>query len=563
MSTPRTDGRAPGVTLRIRMLLRWLFAVLAFACFQQLARGEPGAPGASGAPGAVSAGGPARAPAPAAQLEHRAARLLPPGVRSSRRAGGLGWTAPGSSGSGVDRRVELVRAADSEERLEVQYTIDPQLDAQVRALLETSGVELGHVVLMDPHSGEIFSYVSTEPALFPALRAYPTASLMKVVTAAAVLRNAPEAALRDCRYLGSPYAELDPADLRAPVRGGWVDPFSRALAISNNPCFARLAVLDVGAEALIDEMQRLGLLESPAVLHEPGRVDPIEDELDLANLGSGLAGSAVTALAAARMSAVLADGQLVRPHWIAGVRDGRGELRWRPPTRARRAWSPALADQLRELMVGTTTHGTARHAFLDEAGEPRLGPVRVSGKTGTLSGSDPDGRYHWFVGVAPAEAPTLSLATLVVSRPGEETGAVDVAVGVLDSIFCHHGRCRASEGRRLRERAAARRAAWEAEGRTAQEELREAGELDATPRLAGIYGIDLPPRLLRRHPGGRVVVEVELGPDGRVLDARVEESQLPELEELLLDQVREWRFTPPTQNGRPVRARARLPIRID
>jgi outer membrane biosynthesis protein TonB len=42
----------------------------------------------------------------------------------------------------------------------------------------------------------------------------------------------------------------------------------------------------------------------------------------------------------------------------------------------------------------------------------------------------------------------------------------------------------------------------------------------------------------------------------------VDASDLPEFEDVVLAQVRGWRFTPPTERGRPVRARARLPIPI-
>ena len=61
--------------------------------------------------------------------------------------------------------------------------------------------------------------------------------------------------------------------------------------------------------------------------------------------------------------------------------------------------------ELRELMVGVVARGTAKSAFRDTRGRPLLGPVRVAGKTGSLSGVDPKGRYEWFIGVAPAESP--------------------------------------------------------------------------------------------------------------------------------------------------------------
>jgi hypothetical protein len=47
-----------------------------------------------------------------------------------------------------------------------------------------------------------------------------------------------------------------------------------------------------------------------------------------------------------------------------------------------------------------------------------------------------------------------------------------------------------------------------------------------------------------------------------VLEARVDESNLPDFEAIVVDQVSEWLFTPPTKEGRPVFAYAMFPIPI-
>ena len=179
-------------------------------------------------------------PAPDLEL---ALRELPPGIRAA--------------------------APEAPAPLAVEYTVDAALEAQIREILARSGLDLAQVIVMDPATGEVFAYVATDPQAFPATRAYPTASLMKVVTAAAVLRKAPSAARRSCRYRGSPY-ELDAAQLEAPRSGGRLESFEDALAISNNQCFARLAVHDVGRAALLEEIERVGLLAPPAAGHPGG-----------------------------------------------------------------------------------------------------------------------------------------------------------------------------------------------------------------------------------------------------------------------------------------------------
>jgi cell division protein FtsI/penicillin-binding protein 2 len=443
------------------MKFRWLLSPLALAALALDAgaqvRAEAGMVQAAEIQLPPVSAAPPSAPAPPGLAPAAALELLPPGTRSPTEGGAFASADEGSSAYGAV--VERLGDPPDSDRLEVKFTVDPELDERVRGVLKRLRAPLGHVIMMDPASGEIFSYVSTDPETFPATRTYPTASLMKVVTAAAVLRHAPAAAERDCRYLGSPH-KLRTANLEPPVSGGRVDSFWRAIAISNNQCFARLAVHDVGEEALIDEMRGAGMLEAPAPRHGMGRVEAIESDLDLGRLGSGLAGSFITPLAAARLASLLAEGKLVSPYWIAAVRDAEGRTLVMPGRRPpRQVWPPEVAEKLRELMVGVTARGTAKSAFRDERGRPLLGDVRVAGKTGSLSGSDPKGRYEWFIGVAPAEAPRVAIATVVVNGPLWWSNASDVAAWALREVFCDRAGCNAAQVERLHARAHVRDAA--------------------------------------------------------------------------------------------------------
>ena len=100
------------------------------------------------------------------------------------------------------------------------------------------------------------------------------------------------------------------------------------------------------------------------------------------------------------------------------------------------------------MLVDTTTRGTARRAFRDGRGRARLGPVRVSGKTGSLTGFDPDGRYEWFAGVAPADRPSVAVATLVVHGDLYWRGASQLAAEVFQAVFCADGPCTPDAARR-------------------------------------------------------------------------------------------------------------------
>jgi cell division protein FtsI/penicillin-binding protein 2 len=243
-----------------------------------------------------------------------------------------------------------------------------------------------------------------------------------------------------CRYSGSPY-RLTPSRVDPPRSGNEVT-LERALATSNNQCFAQLAVHALGVEPLMEALNRFGWLAAPAPAHAAGSADPGTDRYDLGRLGSGLGGSRITPLHAAQLAAVLAHGELVAPHWIDRIVDASGRELVLPPLAApRRVLAPERAEELREMLVETTTRGTARRAFRLRNGRPLLGSIRVAGKTGSLSGKDPDGRYEWFAGVAPADEPRIAVAVLVVQGRIWWRNASQVASEVLKRVFCVRGHC--------------------------------------------------------------------------------------------------------------------------
>ena len=395
----------------------------------QLARIAPSEPPSAGMPRPLP-------PAPPA-VPDEILRRLPPTARG----------AAGASAS--ERLVERIPApagvADVDGPLVVEYTLDPWLNGRVAEILHHQRVDLAHVIVLDPNDGRVLAYVSTNPTAFPATRAYPMASLMKVVTAAAVLQRDPAVAQRPCVFVGSPYHLT--ASLLNPPRYGHIASFEHALATSNNQCFAQLAVHELGAPSVIDELHRLGVLEAPAPGHPDGELDPVETPLDLGQLGSGLAGTRIAPLAAARLAATLADGHIVTPRWIARVTDASGLALALPEAlQPRPALDLRTARSLRDMLIETTESGTARRGF-NPGGRPLLGPIRVAGKTGSLNGTDPEGRYEWFIGVAPADEPRVAVAALVVNRGRGRRSASHLAAEVLRAVFCSDGVCR-DDGRR-------------------------------------------------------------------------------------------------------------------
>jgi hypothetical protein len=331
--------------------------------------------------------------------------------------------------------------------IRVEYTLDAQLTRDVFETLRRGRVALGHVIVLDPFGGRVLAYASTDVNTFPPTRAYPAASLVKVITAAAALDRDRTRASLPCRFRGSPYrltrSRIDPPQVGREIS------LRRALATSNNQCFAQLAVHAVGERALVDAIQRFGWLSRPAPAHAAGELTAGEDRFELGKLGCGLDGCRITPLHAGQLAMALARGERIAPRWIerAVAADGT-ELQIPASPTPRRVMSPQLADELRSMLVDTTKLGTARRAFRTRRGRPLLDGVDVAGKTGSLSSTDPTGRYEWFIGVAPADAPRIAIAVLLVQGDLYWKNASGLAGEVLRKVFCPDRQCSAEAAER-------------------------------------------------------------------------------------------------------------------
>lgn len=355
-------------------------------------------------------------------------------------------------------RLPIASPNSSQSEVQVEYTFDPELAREVEAILEQAQAQYAHILVSDVKTGRLLAYASTDPANFPPTKTYPAASLVKVVTTAAAMRHAPDALQRECRYQGSPY-RLTPSSVDPPAQGVEIS-FQKALGMSNNHCFAQLAVHSIGAEALIGTIREFGLLATPAAGHAAGQISLVESNVnaedtelsyELAELGSGLSGLRITPLHALQLAMTLFDGMRREPYWLARVTDAAsGQEMSLPALQVPvRVLSEDEAARLRAMMVETTQAGTARRAFRAHSGHTFLDPVHVAGKTGSLSGTNPTGRYEWFIGVAPAESPTVAVAIVVVQGEVWLRSASQIAAEVMRKLFCPRGVCAATAAERF------------------------------------------------------------------------------------------------------------------
>ena len=327
-------------------------------------------------------------------------------------------------------------------RVRVDYSLDEALTGKVFDILRQGHVERGIAIVIDPHTGRLLAYAATDSNVLPVEQIYPAASIVKLVTAAAMLEERPDPQGWDCVYEGNKY-RLSQRRLDRPKRGNRAT-LEEAIATSNNQCFSQWAIHGVGEPRLRRMLALFGWTGAPALGYAVGRVEPAATRYDLGQLGSGLDGVRVTPLHVASLASVLTDGRLVAPHWIDRIVDADDRAVALPPTSPpERVISPKTAESLRELMVATTKRGTARRAFRTRRGIPVLGSIEVAGKTGNLNGRNPSGRYEWFFGVAPANDPKIGVVVMQVHGRLWWSRSSELAANILRSVFCEGSSCRA------------------------------------------------------------------------------------------------------------------------
>ncbi len=307
----------------------------------------------------------------------------------------------------------------------ITTTLDPELHRFAEELLERYEVPDGAAVAINSRTGEILAFAEhseRSPGRHVALLANaPAASIFKVITAAALLDLAHlEPGLETCYHGGS--SRITEALLTPdPRRDHRCATLASALGRSINVIFARLADQHLTAEQLGQVARGFGFgAEVPFDLPlEVARMDVPEERVERARAAAGFWHSYISPLHAAMIAqAVAQGGARLRPYMIDGVTNEGGEvLHDGTPTFLGRACSAETAEHLARMMVTTTTVGTARSSFRDRQGRPVIPGVDVAGKTGTLHGRSPFRAYDWFMGFAPADAPEIAVAGLVINDP--------------------------------------------------------------------------------------------------------------------------------------------------
>jgi len=315
------------------------------------------------------------------------------------------------------------------------YTLHTSFDREYQRWVERRlrrSMALGGVVAaLDPRSGRILALASynedpEKPEAF-FWKAYPAASLFKVVTAAAVLELGilePESVLD---YTGRNHT-LYRRDL-----GQKTYPWSnrvtlrKAFAMSVNPVFGKIGIHSLGPEALREYGAAFffGQALPSEVPFETSRLHVPEDSIGIAEIASGFnRQTVITALHAAWIGAlIVSDGAAPVPWLVESAQAADGEeLYHHREGIPVRVLSPGTARDLQDLMEATIQLGTCHKSFRARRRDSRLRSVVFGGKTGNINNKTDTLKYDWFLGYGRTKSGSHELALSVMMVHGRLLG---------------------------------------------------------------------------------------------------------------------------------------------
>ena len=323
---------------------------------------------------------------------------------------------------------------------------DVFLAEKIDNLLRRFRPEFAVILMVDPKSNEIIAWgerrdnrVQEKPDYF-IKNTFPAASLAKTITIAAAMESNRYSLTSEIPMIGASHT-LYKNQLR--IRENFKGPFIQmqdAYAKSSNPPLAIIG-MNVGSDRLKSAAKKLGYnMNFPGGLPGRSSYTPPDTGYGLAEASCGFTESTTLTplLAAAQVRAILTKKPLEIP-WASNL-DG-----FAPKSRIALdigKFTDNTYYGLREAMVRSVTHGTARkNISTRHMARKNYEALTIGGKTGSLDGHDPYGRYEWFMGFAQSKEDPSKAVILVIMQVHDLQGmrsqpATQVA-GMLFNYWAH------------------------------------------------------------------------------------------------------------------------------
>jgi peptidoglycan glycosyltransferase len=340
--------------------------------------------------------------------------------------------------------------------LQVRRSLSIPLQVKAESLFKLSKVHYGSAVVMNAKTGEVlalYSYGNLKDRSESenlALRAtFPAASIFKVITAAAAVESGKLKANSMIPVRGSFHTlykqnlfksgGIEPTSEEAQKKSWRAISLEDALAKSVNSVFGKVGIFGVGAEGLRKTAEKF-LFGSNIPFEyavEPSIAYIPNDGYALAESASGF--NRFTTLSplhgALIGAAVINNGTLMEPSIVQEVVDPTGQALYSyEPKILSKVVEEEVALELQQMMHRTVIAGTSRRSFRSLK-RSSLSEVFVGGKTGTLNGKNPPGRYDWFVGFGELGDQKVSVSVLCIHGPLRGAKASSIARTLLETHF--------------------------------------------------------------------------------------------------------------------------------
>jgi len=325
-------------------------------------------------------------------------------------------------------------------------TLDSRLQKAAQKALSRNKVRWGAVAVIQPSTGKVLALASRKgdsSSEDTALRAsFPSASIFKIVTAAAAIERSGLDENTVIPYRGGNYT-LNKFNYKpSKKRDGNRMMLGEAFGKSCNPAFARVALKNLDSQVVSDYADSLhynseipfDLPVATSLFEQP------EGDYSLARTAAGFQNSYMSPLHAALIASSIANGgKSMRPYIVENLKSQDGSTLYSAePKMLKKSLLPSTAHQLKKMMSYSTSMGTARKGLKnlkDSSGRS----IKVIGKTGTLSGKSPKGRYTWFVGIAEkamkGKDADIALATMVIDQGKSRTNGTGLAKSFLQEAY--------------------------------------------------------------------------------------------------------------------------------
>lgn len=301
----------------------------------------------------------------------------------------------------------------NKKKASIEYAFDPKLDAYITKLLKSYRSDYATVAVIDNETGEVLAAVGVEGrtgSVDDSLvlnSTHPSASLIKMITAAELIQNAKIARSTEFEFRGRS-TTLFKYQLDESKNNRWdkAQDFETAFAKSNNVIFGKAAIKYMNGEKLVKMGENFGFNQSfiqelPFIKSHIG-LAPAGDDYRLAEFASGYNDETVISpIHAAMMASIVANNGIMKnPKVIAKISDATtGETLWENTAIEKRVLAPETTKEMQEMMGMTIDGGTARKSF----GKMNTGyknALEIGGKTGSITGGKPFGKRDWFAAYA-------------------------------------------------------------------------------------------------------------------------------------------------------------------